>query len=108
MDGSAGGAIGTFYLDLSILSTIEESLAEGETKTYPLPADDYVYIESASFNGCSSVRIELADASGRIVLHETLTPDAGRVQLLLGNLAPGIYMARIFCDGKVTVTKIVI
>jgi len=108
VDGSAGGAIGTFYLDLSILSTIEESLAEGETKTYPLPADDYVYIESASFNGCSSVRIELADASGRIVLHETLTPDAGRVQLLLGNLAPGIYMARIFCDGKVTVTKIVI
>jgi hypothetical protein len=108
VDGSAGGAIGTFYLNLSILSSIEDALTEGGIKVYPIPADDYVFIESGSFDRCSSVRVELADAAGRIVLSDTLTPDAGRVQLLLGNLTPGIYMARIFCDGKVTVTKIVI
>lgn len=108
VDGSAGGETGTFYINLSILSSVGETLTETETKVYPIPAGEYVYIESASFERCSSVRVELADASGRTVLNDTLTPYAGRVQLLLGNLAPGIYMARIFCDGKVTVTKIVI
>lgn len=108
VDGSAGGETGTFYLNLSILSSIGETLTEAETKVYPVPAGEYVYIESASFDRCSSVRVELADASGRTVLNDTLTPYAGRVQLLLGNLAPGIYMARIFCDGKITVIKIVI
>jgi hypothetical protein len=108
VDGSAGGETGTFYLNLSVLSSIEDALPDGETRVYPLPADDYVFIESASFDRCSSVRVELADASGRIVLNDTLMPYAGRVQLLLGNLAPGIYMARIFCDGKISVTKIVI
>ncbi|MHC1730725.1 MAG: PKD domain-containing protein [Bacteroidales bacterium] len=108
VDGSAGGETGTFYLNLSVLSSIDDALTDEETRVYPIPADDYVFIESASFDRCSSVRVELADASGRIVLHDTLMPYAGRVQLLLGNLAPGIYMARIFCDGKMTVTKIVI
>ena len=108
VDGSAGGAIGTFYLNLSILSSMEEAPGEGELKVYPIPAVDHVFIESASFGRCSSVRVEVVDTAGRIVLNDTLTPYAGRVQLLLGNLAPGFYMARIFCDGKVTVTKIVI
>lgn len=108
VDGSGGGETGEFYLNISILSSIEETGLNNEIKVYPVPADDYVFIESPSFDVCSSVRVELSDAAGRIVLQDTLTPDAGRLHLLPGDLPPGIYMARIFCDGRVTVTKIVI
>jgi len=75
---------------------------------YPQPAADFVNIESAGFARCSSVSVELADGSGRIVRQETITPDGGRVQLQVGNLAKGIYLARITCDGKVTVVKLMI
>jgi len=108
VDGSAGGAVGTFNIHLSILNSIEETVPSGDMIVYPQPAADFVNIESAGFARCSSVSVELADGSGRIVRQETITPDGGRVQLQVGNLAKGIYLARITCDGKVTVVKLMI
>lgn len=108
VDGSAGGITGTFYLNLSILSSIGETSSEDGLKVYPQPAADYVYLESSSFNGCSSIRVELTDVTGRIILQDKLTPDAGRIQLHLGKQAPGIYLIRTFCDGKATSTRLII
>ena len=108
VDGSAGGVTGTFYLKLSVLSSVGESVSGVEIKVYPQPAGNYVNIESADFDRCSSVRVELADGTGRIVLQDDLTPYAGRIQLPLGKLAPGIYMARLYCNGEVKVVKVLI
>ena len=107
VDGSGGGTTGTFFLNLSVLSSVGETASDGEIKVYPQPASNYVNIETAAFSRCSVVTVDLADASGRIVLHDDLTPSAGRIQLQLGNLAPGIYMARISCNGEATVVKII-
>ena len=106
VDGSAGGITGTFYLRLSVL--LAEIVPESGIRVYPQPAVNYVNFSSAAFRGCSSIRVELADAAGRIVLENYLTPSAGRIQLQLGNLPPGIYMARIYCNSDVTTVKVAI
>jgi hypothetical protein len=109
VDGSGGGATGVFYINISVLNSIGETLSGGdEVKVYPQPAGDRIYFESASFERCPAVVIELTDTSGRVVLLEEVTAESGRVQLHPGNLAPGIYLARIYCDGKVSVTRIIV
>ncbi|MDZ7633787.1 MAG: T9SS type A sorting domain-containing protein [Bacteroidales bacterium] len=108
VDGSAGGATGDFLLYLSVLSTVEETLSEDKINVYPQPAGDFVTIESAAFTRCASVRVELTDVTGRTVFNDNILPDAGRVQVPVGNMTPGIYLARLFCDGEVAVVRVVI
>jgi hypothetical protein len=108
-DGSGGGLEGSFYITLSVLSSAEELSAESrEIKVYPQPADDVVTIESADFAGCDEIRVELIDNSGRIICQELFTESSGRLQLVLGDLPPGVYFARIYCGNKITVTKVVV
>lgn len=109
VDGSGGGTEGTFYLTLSVLSSAEELAAVSEEiRVYPQPAGDVVTIESAAFAGCREIVVELIDISGRTVCQERYTESSGRLQLVPGNLPPGVYFARIYCDSKVTVTKVVL
>ena len=108
VDGSAGGATGDFYLHLSVLSTVEVTASGDKINVYPQPAGNFVTIESAAFARCNSVMVELADVTGRTVFYDNIAPDAGRVRLPVGDMAPGIYVARLFCDGEVTVVKVVI
>ena len=108
VDGSGGGSTGTFYLTISILSSISDILPAGEEiKVYPQPAGDMVTIESEAFSGCSSVRVELLDYAGRTVFRGTYSDSAGSLKVPVSNLAPGVYIARIFFDGKVSVVKVV-
>lgn len=107
VDGSGGGVTGTFYLTMSVLSGINDASMTGEEiKVYPLPAEDIVTIESGSFTGNSSVKIELLDYSGRIVRQETFSDISGSLQLSLKNLPSGIYFARIFHDSRVSVVRV--
>jgi PKD repeat protein len=109
VDGSGGGLEGTFYLTLSVLSSAEElSAVSEEIKVYPQPAGDVVTIESAAFAECRVIRVELIDNSGRVICQQLFTGSSGRLQLVPGDLPPGVYFARIFCGSKVTVTKVVL
>lgn len=109
VDGSGGGLTGIFYLTLSLLSSAEELPAVSEEiRVYPQPAGDAVTIESAAFAACGELRVELIDNSGRVIRQELFTGSAGRFQLALGDLPPGVYFARIYCGSKVTVTKVVV
>ncbi|MRR22920.1 PKD domain-containing protein, partial [bacterium] len=103
VDGSAGGATGTFYLYLSVLSSTEETVTGEELIVYPQPAVDFVNIESASFARCASVRAELTDSTGRIIYTDDFAPAGRRLQLPTGSLAQGVYLVRLSCDGKVSV-----
>jgi hypothetical protein len=109
VDGSGGGLEGTFYLTLSVLSSAEElSAVSEEIRVYPQPAGDVVTIESAAFAECREIRVELIDNSGRVIFQQLFTGSSGRLQLVPGDLPPGVYFARIFCGSKVTVTKVVL
>jgi hypothetical protein len=108
VDGSGGGVTGTFYLTMSILSGINDApFTDDEIKVYPLPAEDIVTIESEAFTKCSSVQIELLDYAGRIVSQETFSDNSGSLKFHVNNLASGVYIARIFFDGKIAVVKVV-
>jgi hypothetical protein len=108
VDGSGGGVTGTFYLNMSVLSGVDDTpLTDEEIKVYPLPAEDIVTIESEAFTRGSSVKIELLDISGRTVCQETFSDISGSLQLSLKNLPSGVYFARIFHDNKVSVVTIV-
>ncbi len=108
VDGSGGGVTGTFYLTMSILSDINDTfLTDEEIKVYPLPAEDIVTIESEAFTGCSAIRIELLDYAGKTVFQGTYSENSGSLQLPVNNLAPGVYLARIFFEGKIAVVKVV-
>lgn len=107
VDGSGGGLTGTFNLNLSVLSSVGETVYGDKINVYPQPALDFVNIESSVLTRCSVVRTELVDSAGRTVFSDDLAPDGGRIQLPTGSLAPGIYLARLYCDGEVTVVKVV-
>jgi hypothetical protein len=108
VDGSGGGVTGTFYLTMSIMSGINDApFTDDEIKVYPLPAEDIVTIESEAFTKCSSVQIELLDYAGRIVSQETFSDNSGSLKFHVNNLASGVYIARIFFDGKIAVVKVV-
>lgn len=107
VDGSGGGLTGTFNLNLSVLSSVGETVYGDKLNVYPQPALDFVNIESSALTRCSIVRTELVDSAGRTVFSDDLAPDGGRIQLPTGSLAPGIYLARLYCDGEVTVVKVV-
>jgi PKD repeat protein len=107
VDGSGGGLTGTFYLNMSVLSGIDDTpLTDEEIKVWPLPAEDIVNIESEAFTRGSSVKIELLDYTGRIVCQEIFSDISGSLQLSLKNLASGVYFARIFYNNKVSVVKV--
>lgn len=108
VDGSAGGATGTFYLYLSVLSSVEETASGDKITVYPQPAADYVNIESGSFARCTSVRAEITDNTGRTVFTDEFVPAGGRIQLPTGSLAPGVYLVRLFCDGKISVVRVIV
>jgi hypothetical protein len=107
VDGSGGGLTGTFSLIMSGQSGINDTpLTDEAIKVYPLPAEDIVTIESEAFTGCSDIRVELLDYAGKIVYQVTYSESSGSLQLPVVNLAPGIYLARIFFDDKVAVVKV--
>jgi len=108
VDGSAGGATGTFHLSLSVLSGVEEAVTGEELIVYPQPAAGFINIESASFARCASVRAELIDSTGRIVCSDEFAATGGRIQVPTGSLAPGVYLARLLCDGKVSVVRVIV
>ena len=108
VDGSGGGTTGTFYLTMTVLSGIDDTfLTDEEIKVYPVPAEDMVTIESEAFSGCSAIRVELLDYAGKTVYQGTYSESSGSLKLPVFNLASGVYLARIFFDGKVAVVKVV-
>lgn len=108
VDGSAGGATGTFYLSISVLSSVGENTAGEELIVYPQPSVDFINIESESFSRCTSVRAEIIDSTGRTVFSDEYATDGRKIQLPSGSLAPGVYLVRLSCSGKVSVVRVVI
>jgi len=108
VDGSAGGSTGSFYIYISAISGVNDlPEIDEEIKVYPLPACDYVDIESDAFTGASEVSIELYNSTGTKVYAAKETNGQSIIRIPLGSAASGIYIARITCDGKRSNVKII-
>jgi V8-like Glu-specific endopeptidase len=108
VDGSAGGAIGDFYMYIAITSGINDlPEIDEEIKVYPVPACDYVDIASDAFTGASEVTIEVYNSAGAKIYTENDTNGQNVIRVPLGKMPSGIYFARITCDGKRSNVKII-
>ena len=108
VDGSAGGAIGSFYLYVTVLSGVNDVTGtDAEIKVYPVPACDYVNLESEAFLGVKLVSVDLYNPAGAKLYSETYTEGESKIQLPLSGLPSGIYLADIRYNGKRSTVKIV-
>ncbi len=107
VDGSAGGATGTFNLVLSAVNGIEDvNIDDIDIIVFPQPACDNVFIQSSEFLGLSSVLIELYNSAGSKVATFIDTEGNSKIEIPLAGLPSGIYFARITFDEKRTTVKI--
>lgn len=59
---------------------------------YPNPAQDIVYVKLNADDVIRNIQVEIADASGKIVLHETMNnKERGSKQLNISSLSNGVY-----------------
>lgn len=108
VDGSGGGSTGTFTLNVNVLSGIEQpGPVPNDLRVYPQPAGSVVYIESEILLTSGTITTDLLNTSGSVVYSEVCSGGTGRIEIPLRNLSGGIYLARIKCDERVFVVKIV-
>jgi hypothetical protein len=76
---------------------------------YPNPAHDWMMLNFSS-DSEQRYQVRLTDMSGRAVLVQDGTSDAGanQVQLTPGSISSGVYMLQLTIDGKHAVQRIVI
>ena len=72
-----------------------------EVKLYPNPAGEKVQIE---WNGTEPLQVVLRDASGRMVISQTMEATSS---LDLSNLESGIYLTELRSAGKVKHMKLI-
>lgn len=75
---------------------------ESEITIYPNPVEDLVKISVEDKNSIS--KVTLFDMQGKIMLTKEIL---GSTNLSLGNLAPGIYIVHIDCNGKIKTVKLI-
>lgn len=66
-------------------------------KTYPNPAKEFIVFEIAQSN--KSISIELYNLEGKLV-QKTMSINANKIQLNRNGLANGMYLFKIFTEGK--------
>lgn len=72
-------------------------------RVYPNPATDILYVEPAVEGW---YRCQLTDLLGRVVASVGRT--AGRTELNVSGLAPGVYMLRVESDGNMITKKVIV
>lgn len=105
--GSAG-------VDIDAIAVINAgSLKEGIDKIekqalriYPQPAKDFFIIENFDNNIFSNVKLDILDASGKIIFSEKLTSRKQKVDISLLN--NGLYVIKMTSDSQILTQKLII
>ena len=74
-------------------------------KVYPNPCNEYITLEYRTGKKHNKLWIELADATGKIVLTHRLKDGAGEELLGLTELKPGVYVVRLIGDNSLIDTQ---
>ena len=79
---------------------VKESV-NSELQVFPNPMHGTFYIE-----GNNTTKLEMYDLSGKLVHQNRLKP--GRNSIVVNNLSPGIYMAKIYSKEGISTRKIIL
>jgi len=74
-----------------------------ELRVYPNPANNYITIESANYEAKNSIRVEISNSVGQMVIRESYISQ-GSHNVDLSTLSTGIYLLQIL-DGKEVIQK---
>ena len=76
------------------------SVVSGELLTaYPNPTTGPVYLVYKVPEGVEQVELRMLDALGRLVTQERVAPRNGIIEVLPSQLATGMHVAALYCDG---------
>jgi PKD repeat protein len=105
VDGSAGGAEGSFTLQLvDLVVTSLEDIAEGSLMVYPQPAVDMVYVEGDVLQG--KVSVSLFTVNGTLLYSQVYDAGEGKLAISTSDWEKGVYVARISAGEKLFTKRI--
>jgi hypothetical protein len=76
-------------------------------KVFPNPVSDVLTIQTGQTTA-GTIKIEVSDVKGDIVLHENLAVTGNSVKLNVSGLSPGVYFMRITSGNETLVRKVII
>ncbi len=107
VDGSGGGSIGNFYLQLTGLSiTAVPGEREGLLSVYPQPSRGLVYISGDVLSG-KRVHVYMYSVSGVLIQDEIYVTEGNQIAIDLTHLENGVYIARVDTGEEYLTTRIV-
>ncbi len=92
----------TAKVELSSVTSVENSGAGDEISLYPNPASDFVYLRVPSGRGYAAIY----DATGRKVISKAIFSRTTRIDA--SDLPPGLYIAKIRTDKEIVAKKLII
>jgi PKD repeat protein len=94
-DGSAGGAVGEFYIELSVLTDVNLTSVSDcdELLVYPQPASNYLIVENGGLNAGDKVSVKINSYTGALVYSDVLIAESNKLVVQLGSdLCDGVYV----------------
>jgi para-nitrobenzyl esterase len=88
------------------VSVSEINSSHDEVTVYPNPSNGTLHVKLEN-NSVKSLKISLADLTGRTIYENTFMPD-GEVTVPLENISSGIYLMKLKMNGKESIRKICI
>jgi hypothetical protein len=106
VDGSGGGTIGDFNLQLTaLIVTGLNPEEEHMLVVYPQPARDLVYIKGNALPPC--VRLSVYSTEGELIYGENVRPDGNRLVVNISSWLKGVYLVKIESGNQLFMTRIV-
>jgi hypothetical protein len=106
VDGSGGGTVGSFNLQLTdLIVTGLSPERENVLVVYPQPAKDLVYIKGDALSPFA--HLSVYSTAGELIYRETVRPDKGSIALNVSDWLKGIYVVKIESNNQLFITRIV-
>lgn len=87
--------------------TTEEKVSDEDLQVYPNPAANDLYIIT-NINGKEKIIVNLFNSIGKLVKHQTIIPDKGKINtVLISDINDGIYLLQLQSGEKIISKKII-
>ncbi len=110
VDGSAGGAEGTFFLFLEVIRFLSDNPATSGSgiKVYPQPAGDWVVIEWDSPERNQNADLVIFDSMGKSVYRNSVNTAQGLIRIDLDGWSSGFYFIKLSTYEAVVSKKMIL
>jgi len=94
-------------LNLDVTEGINENIIASDISIYPNPIEDYVDIDCTSFPLEALQKVEIYNLNGQLLKTKKDKVSENRIRIATDNLKSGIYLLKIYFEGKNIIEKII-